>query len=134
MRVLALVLIALPSALGAVGIGFTAVNRFPVAEIGNARFEVIARGGRVTAQSYWCAAGDYGISRGLRGNTRVYLAEAEGPSVSNPGRKAVQFTLDPQSAGVTPIEPRLSLSVRVPGDNMTLTAARQFCGGAFLAF
>ena len=83
---------------------------------------------------FWCAAGDYGLARGIRGNTRIYLAEAEGPSVSTQGRKAVQFTFDPQAAGVTPIQPRVSLSVRAVGDNMTVTAARQFCTGNFLAF
>lgn len=134
MRLLVALLILVPTGLWAAGIGFTAINRFPVVDIGNARFEVIARGGRVNAQKYWCAAGDYGLARGIRGNTRIYLAEAEGPSVSTPGRKAVQFTFDPQAAGVTPIQPRVSLSVRAVGDNMTVTAARQFCTGNFLAF
>ncbi len=130
MKPLALVAVlsaSLPTIASASDIVFQAKNRFPVAEIGNATFEVIARGGRVGARDYWCAAGDYAFSRGARTNARIYLARPEGPSQAIPGRKAVQFTLDPQKASVTPIEPQLSLTVKVPGDNLSVALARQYC-------
>ena len=134
MRLLAALLFVLPTTALAYTIGYTAVNRFQVADIGNSRFEVIARGGRVTAQQYWCAAGDYGVRRGLQASARVYVAKAEGASLTVANRKAVQFTFDPKAAGVTPVEPQLSLTVRVPGDNMQIASARQFCRGTFLDF
>ena len=128
MRSLALILAFCPSFVWANTLFISAINRFPVAQVDAATFEVIARGGRVGARDYWCAAGDYGLSQGIRSNTRVYLAVAEGPSVASPGRTAVRFTFDPQAAGITPVSPQLSLSVDVVGDNMTLVAAQQFCG------
>jgi len=127
MRRLALILALCPSLVWANAFFFGTLNRFSVAQVDATKFEVIASGGRVGARNYWCAAGDYGISQGVRSNTRVYLAVAEGPSVTTPGRKAVQFTFDPEAAGITPISPQLSLSVKAVGDNMTLSAARQYC-------
>ena len=108
-------------------------TRFPVAQVDAATFEVIARGGRVNARRYWCAAGFYGLAQGIPSSNRIYLAVAEGPSVTTPGRKAVRFTFDPVAAGVTPIAPPLSLSVKAVGDNMSVVAAQQLCGssGAF---
>ncbi|MFY9212854.1 MAG: hypothetical protein WAO69_17210 [Aestuariivita sp.] len=134
MKTFALLLALLPVSASSAGFAFSAVNRFPVAEIGNATFEVIARGGRVGARDYWCAAGDYGISLGIPSSRRMYLVAAEGLSQASPGGKAVRFTFDPDAAGVTPIQPQVSLSVKVPGDNMTLAAARQFCIGTGLFF
>lgn len=73
MKTFALLLALLPVSASSAGFAFSAVNRFPVAEIGNATFEVIARGGRVGARDYWCAAGDYGISLGIPSSRRMYL-------------------------------------------------------------
>lgn len=128
MRALVVILLVWPSCVWADTLFFGAINRFEVAQVDADSFEVIASGGRVSARDYWCAAGDYGLSQGLRSNTRVYLSGREGPSVSAPGRKAVRFTFDPQAADVTPIAPQLSLSVSAVGDNMSLVAAQQFCG------
>lgn len=128
MRYLSIVLALWPGLVWADVAFVSSINRFPVAQVDNATFEVIARGGRVGARDYWCAAGDFGLSQGIRSNTRVYLAGAEGPSVTQPGRKAVRFTFDPQAAGLTPIAPQLTLSVDAVGDNMSLVAAQQFCG------
>ncbi|WP_050928275.1 hypothetical protein [Aestuariivita boseongensis] len=128
MRRLALILVFLPNMLLADMFIFGVIHRLPAVQIDATRFEVIARGGRVGAQDYWCAAGLFGLSQGLRSNTRVYLVAPVGPSVMQPGRKAVQFTFDPQAAGVTPIAPQLTLSVKAVGDNMSLALARQFCG------
>lgn len=127
MRRLALIIALCPTLAWANTFLFGTESRFPVAQVDSATFEVIARGGRVNAGKYWCSAGLYGLSLGVRSNTRIYLAVAEGPSVTAPGRKAVRFTLDPEAAGITPISPQLSLSVKAVGDNMTVTAARQFC-------
>ncbi len=97
------------------------------ANVGNATFEIVPVPGRTGARSYWCAAGEYAFAQGARANARIYLVSGRQPSTSQPGREAVRFTLSPEAAGVTPISPQLSLSVSVPGDNLSVAAAREYC-------
>jgi|GEM_PF-1858730 len=129
-KFLALAFALLATGVWANGIVYTAINRFPVAIVDQANFEVIARGGRVTARHYWCAAGDYGLASGQRSNARIYISAPEGPSATTGGRKAVRFTFTPDAAGITPISPQLNLSVDAVGDNMSIAQARQFCSGS----
>jgi hypothetical protein len=119
---------AMLGATPAVADRFRAENRFYVADLGGGVFEAIARGGSSAARDFWCAAGDYALKR-LRagGSTRVYLVSGIQPSVTEPGRKAVRFTLTPEAAGVAPITPPLSLSVDIPGDNMPVVLAKSYC-------
>ncbi len=106
---------------------YTAKNRLTVAPVENSAFEVVGRAGGTGPRDYWCAAGEYAFSQGARGNSRVYLVSGPQPSVSNPGRTAVRYTLTPEAAGVSPISPELVLSVDVPGDNLSVASAREFC-------
>lgn len=135
MKLRILALIFMPNLLWAQALGFSAINRFPVVAMDSSSFEVIARGGRVTARDYWCAAGDYALSQRVASNARLYIAAPEGPSATTQGRKAVRYTLDPQASGITPISPQLSLSVKAVGDNMSVAQANQFCNsGGRLGF
>ncbi len=88
-------------------------------------FEVVtyARSG---AADYWCGAGDY-VRHGLRApaTSRIYIWRAVGPSVTVPGRKAVQFSLSAPPDVST--SPGYSLSVKTAGDNLTAAAAFQYC-------
>ena len=122
-------LIALVTALAVLPLSahaFTAQNRHKVADIGGGVFEVVGQPGS-GARQFWCAAGDYAFSRGAATNARVYLVEGRGPSVSQPGRTAVRFTTNPQAAGITPINPQLTLNVKAIGDNLRVASAREYC-------
>ena len=116
------ILLAIPMAAQA----YTASNRLAVSDIGNATFEVVARGG-TGSKAYWCAAGEYAQSIGAPSNGRVYVVTGPGPSATSAGRTAVQFTTNAQAAGVTPVSPQASLTVSVPGDNLSVAAAQQYC-------
>lgn len=118
----AAVLMALPMSAQA----FKADKRLPVADIGNATFEVVARGG-TGPKAYWCAAAQYARSIGATSGERIFLAKGPGPSSTLPGRTAVQFTTNPDVAGVTPLEPQSGLSVTATGDNLSVVEAQQYC-------
>jgi len=118
----AALLLALPVA----GHAFIADKGLPVANIGNATFEVVARGGTGN-KAYWCAAAQFARDSGAQSNTRLYLVQGPSPSASLPNRTSVKFTTNPQAAGVTPIAPQASLSVDVPGDNLSVVSAQQYC-------
>ena len=105
---------------------YTAKNRLKVAPVDGAVFEVVARVGS-GAREFWCAAADYAFAQGARSNARVYLVSGRQPSVTQPGKRAVRFTLDPQAAGITPLSPQLSLTVKVPGDNLSVASGREYC-------
>ena len=105
---------------------FTGERGNPVVDIGDATFEVVARGG-TGPKTYWCAAAGYAWLNGLSSSDRVYLVRSPGPSEAIPGRTAAQFTTDPNAAGLTPLEPQSGLSVSTPGDNLSLIQARQYC-------
>lgn len=90
-------------------------------------FEVIARTAGSGAD-YWCGAGEY-ASRGLGApwTARIYIARGRGPSVTTGRKSAVQFTLDPAAAGVTPTAPTISLNTLRVGDSMSVQQARGHC-------
>lgn len=106
---------------------YTARNRMNVEDIGGSAFEVVSRNGKTGARDYWCAAGEYATAQGLASNARIYLLRAPGPSLSQPGRKAVQFTTRPEASGITPLSPQLSLTVTAIGDNLSVALAREYC-------
>ncbi len=88
-------------------------------------FEVVGQTGSWAAE-YWCGAGDY-VRHSLRmpAVQRVYIWRGIGPSVNKPGRKAVQFSMNPPGDKVVP--PGYSLSVKAVGDSLTAAAAFQYC-------
>lgn len=104
-----------------------AYNWHDVLAISKTVFEVIGEPGSAAAD-YWCGAGDY-VRHALRmsATRRVYIWKAIGPSVAQPGRKAVQFSLSPPEN--TSPSPGISLSVKAVGDNLTAAAAFQYCLG-----
>ncbi len=105
---------------------FTAQRGNVVADIGNATFEVVARGG-TGPKTYWCAASEYARFTGFSGNDRIYVVRGPGPSQTVPGRRAVQFTTSPDAAGLTQATTQMGLTVDVPGDNLSVIQAQQYC-------
>lgn len=105
---------------------FNARNNLKVAETKPSVFEVVGRPG-TSPRNYWCAAGDFVVRTAPAPKARVYLVRGPGPSISQPGRKAVQFTTDPRAAGIASTEPSMSVSVTAVGDNMSAAEAQQFC-------
>ena len=106
---------------------YTARNQMIVEDIGNSTFEVVSRRGRTGARDYWCAAGDFATARRFPAGARIFLVRAPGPSVTQPERKAVQFTMQPDAAGIVPISQQLSLTVTTVGDNLSVALAREYC-------
>ncbi|TMV03258.1 hypothetical protein FGK63_19810 [Ruegeria sediminis] len=104
---------------------FRAWNRAQVYDLGSGVFEVVNYFGTVP-RDYWCGAGDYAI-RVLRtpATQRVYLWQAEGPSVSEPGRKGVKFSLKPPAGADT--TPGFTVTVKRVGDNMSASMAQNYC-------
>lgn len=90
-------------------------------------FEVVAETGYGTAaRDYWCAIGDFAIRQlGTQATRRIYIWQAEGPSVNRGRKKAVQFALvAPKGADTTP---GYTLSTKRVGDNMTASQAQNYC-------
>lgn len=100
-------------------------NHHEVLPVSEGVWEVVNRVGS-GAQDYWCGIGDYAI-RVLRSSAtqRIYIWQGVGPAISRPGRKSVQFSLSPPPGSDT--TPRLSLSVKIPGDNLNAATARNYC-------
>lgn len=100
-------------------------NRHEVLPVSKGVWEVVNRVGS-GAQDYWCGIGDFAI-RQLRtqATQRIYVWREIGPAVNRPGRKSVQFSLSPPPGVDT--TPRLSLSVKVRGDNLNAATARNYC-------
>lgn len=108
-------------------LAYWAINRHEVFPVSQGVFEVIRRPGS-SAADLWCAAGDFARQVIATGATqRIYIWRASGPSDIKQGYSGVQFSLQPPEGVST--EPRLSLNVRVPGDNLSSASARQYCFG-----
>lgn len=119
---LAALLICLPGLAGA----WRAWNWHEVYAVDQSVFEVIGRAGSGPAQ-YWCGAGDYARSAlGVEATRKVYMWRGIGPSVTRPGRRAVQFAFSPPP-GTEDFVPGYSLSIRQAGDHMNAAAAQQYC-------
>ncbi|PJE34715.1 hypothetical protein CVM52_20860 [Pseudooceanicola lipolyticus] len=110
------------------GSAWTAYNRHEVVPLGDGVFEVVSEVGSGPTD-FWCGAGDYAY-RQMRAAAvqRLYLWRAIGPSVSRPGRKAVQFSLTPPPGA--DLQPGFALSMNDVGDNLRAGAAQQYCYGA----
>lgn len=98
-----------------------------VAQVNDAVFEVVPRSSG-SGPVFWCGAADYARQvLGAGWKTTIYIARGRGQSVTTNRRSAVQFTLDPSTAGITPIEQSLSLNSLKVGDNMSVQQANQYC-------
>lgn len=90
-------------------------------------FEVVARSSSRGAD-FWCGAADYArrvLGRGW--SERVYVARSMGQSVTTNRRSAVQFTVDPGAAGITPGKSSLSINTFKVGDSMSIQQADTYC-------
>lgn len=120
-------LVALFLALPEYGEAFTSRGGARVNPVDAVVFEVVPRTGG-SGKAIWCGAGDY-AQRALKASwqARVYVARERGPSVTTGRRSAVQFTLDPQAAGITPAPASLSLNAFKLGESMSVQQAFEFC-------
>lgn len=106
---------------------FTTKNQMRVNPVDAAVWEVVPR--RATSgEEIWCAAADF-VNRGLRRpwNTEIFVFRGRGPSVTTGRVTAVQFTIDPDAAGIEPTEPGLLLNAFRVGDHMSADRARVLC-------
>lgn len=103
------------------------VNQHEVYPISDTVFEVLNEVGSAPVD-YWCGAGDFARQvMGTAAAQRIYIWRAIGPSATRQGRKSVQFSMTaPKDADTAP---RLSLSVKHAGDNLTSALAYQYCLG-----
>ena len=101
------------------------MNRHEVFPVSDTVWEVVSEVGS-SAADYWCGAGDFAQRvLGTPAAQRIYIWKAIGPSVTRPGRKAVQFSLTPPPGADT--STGYSLTVRRAGDNLARHAAVQYC-------
>jgi hypothetical protein len=91
-------------------------------------FEVVPRGSQTSGRDFWCGAGEYAY-RELRAawSDRIFIVQGRSQSVTTERRSAVQFTMNPEAAGIVPIQPALSLNAMKVGDNMSVTSAFNYC-------
>lgn len=113
---------------------FTAINGLTVTPV-QGGFEVVSRGSDGPRQ-IWCAAGEFARqARGAGGNDRLFIQSGYGPSLSEPGKRGVVFTLRPSPAladGPRPgTDGNYSVSMRKPGFNLLTAHAEQFCADVF---
>ncbi|MCR9126804.1 MAG: hypothetical protein NXH82_11835 [Rhodobacteraceae bacterium] len=102
-------------------------DRLDSAQVSAAVFEVNGRGAH-GAREYWCVAATHARRElGASTSDRIYLVRGRAASVTQAGHKSVQFTLDPQAAGIAPIPPALTLGVKTVGDNISVGLGGSFC-------
>jgi hypothetical protein len=123
MALVAAALVALPD----VSDAFTSRSGAKVNAVNSAVYEVVPRSSG-NGPIIWCAAADY-AQRALRASwqARVYVARGRGVSETTGKRSAVQFTLDPAAAGITPGASSLSINSFEVGDSMSVQQAYTYC-------
>ncbi|MEY8829004.1 hypothetical protein AB9K34_11410 [Sedimentitalea sp. XS_ASV28] len=115
--------LALPQA----GEAFTSKLGARVNPVNSSVFEVVPKSSG-DGQVFWCSAADY-AQRELRApwQARIYIARGRAPSMTTGRRSSVQFTLDPQAAGITPAPSSISLNSLKVGESMTVQQAYGYC-------
>lgn len=117
----------LPMLVPDAALAFTGRRGTRAAPVNNAVFEVVPRGSGI-GPDFWCGAAEYARRElGAAWSDKIYIARGRGQSVTTGRRSSVQFTLNPEAAGITPIEPSLSLNALKVGDNMSVTQANGYC-------
>ena len=103
---------------------FSRRERFtlPAAQLTDSTFEIVEADG-AGSQQIWCGAGIYARHvLGLRGGD-LFIAEARGPSKSQPGRKGVVFSIQPVAGAFDSVSP----GVRQAGKRFSMTHAFALC-------
>ena len=102
-----------------------AMNWHEVTPLSGGVIEVVGEAG-AGAMDYWCAIGDYAYRYlHTQGNERIYVWREMGPSVTQPGRRAVHFSFTPPPGAST--ERGYVLTVKKVGYNIRSASARQYC-------
>lgn len=106
---------------------FTANNGVRVNPVNSAIFEVVPRGSGRT-NDFWCGASEYARrALGAGWKTQIYVARGRDVSVTTGRRSSVQFTIDPQAAGITPVDGGFFRSGFTVGDSMSVSQANGLC-------
>jgi hypothetical protein len=125
-NVIGAALALLVGALPANAKSFKAINRLTVNPISATEFEVINRASS-SPRALWCAAADYSGRRLDRYNkTDLIIITPIGPSMTQPDRNGVIFTIDPNQSDVAPIK-SYSVTVKTAGASMSVGHAKMFC-------
>lgn len=105
----------------------TTRNGVRVNPLNAAVFEAVPRSSG-SGTIVWCAASEY-ARRALKASwqTEIYVVRGWGPSETTGRRSAVQFTIDPSAAGITPAPGSVSLNNFKTGDSMSVQRANSFC-------
>ncbi|MFC3118014.1 hypothetical protein [Jhaorihella thermophila] len=113
---------------------FTSRNGARVNQVDAAVFEVVPRGAS-NGPDIWCAASEYArMQLGASWSAEIFVVRGRGPSVTTNRRTAVQFTLDPAAAGVTPSGGSISLNSLKAGEHMSVQLANTQCNVPFGRF
>ena len=123
--------VALMIATPALANSFKAQNRLTVNPISKSVFEVV-ESRSLGASGSWCAAADYATRvLGASGKADLYLKTPRGPSVTNPGRKGVAYTLDHNQVGA-PLTTSTSVSTKTAGTTFAVGHALALCSQSLI--
>lgn len=108
-------------------LSYTNIGGYRAIQLNDAIFEVIPQGLSATGR-YWCTASRFARIR-LNENwrDRIYVARGYGPSLTTGRKTAIQFTTDPEKAGIKPLQNGSVVSGFVVGDSMSVQQADQYC-------
>jgi len=111
------------------GHAFTTKKDMRVNPVNNAVFELVSSRS-AKGFEYWCAVSDY-ARRGLDvpWTTSVYVVRGRGQSQTTGRRSSVQFTFDPDAAGLSSSQSYESSDALAVGDMMTVQQAHAQCQG-----
>ncbi len=105
---------------------YRAINWLNVNPISATEFEVVLKAG-ASPSGVWCAASDYSWKRlGKYTKTDLIVKSAVGPSITQPDRNGVVFTIDPSQLGAAPTK-SLLVQINKVGASMSASHAKMFC-------
>ena len=111
-----------------IGLAFEATNGMVVNPINASVFEEIPRDSGAGGMQYRCAASDFAeVELRAKWEDQIYVVRGPGPTETMDRNSAVQFTLDPPAAGVTPgplSEDENEFNV---GGHMEMSLAHEYC-------
>ncbi|MEM7318923.1 MAG: hypothetical protein AAF408_07860 [Pseudomonadota bacterium] len=106
--------------------GFVTRNGIRAYPISATKFEVLP-GNSGLFDDYWCGASEFARRRlGLPWSDRVYVASKIQQSVTTGRRSAVEFSVNPQADGITPVDLSFRSGFTI-GDSMSITQANTRC-------